>query len=863
MAELPLLFFAKAVPQDPARRSGGGAGVKKPSAAEQKKRLDSKFQAIVNSFQDIQTSIQGTEPEQVIVLETLGQDVKGFAEAAKRVTGLEWLAEIDLDEAEPSDGFEYEKEKDAGKPLPRRLYAVMSNQQAMNQLVTMWKDWHTNPDKRARLHFGPFKDIFIHLKDIRRWGVKDRLAETRVVEYWEETLKHEKGKIRFEIELWCRGQETRRKLAYDNLKKIVESAGGQCVSFWTVAEVHYFGVLVQLPAKEIRATLDKILVENDTQLLRCDDVMFFRPHCQAIMPAYEVDTEATADGTLRAREKGKGAGSPFVALVDGLPLENHELLKGRIVIDDPDDHSSRYSVAQQGHGTAMASIILHGDLSTKTTPLTRPLFVRPIMIGMNDFNNDPTEKTPDDRLLVDLIHQAIMAIKGTDKQKGLAPDVKIINLSIGNTWQPFYRQLSPLARLVDWLAWHYKILFVVSAGNQLQSIYLPHDSKKLATLTDDLVNDATLAAIHQDQVERRPFSPAEAINALTVGALHSDGSKATGPDHRIDLLRGTSLPSPISTVASGFNRAVKPDVLLPGGKALYQPHSMTGKPPHRYDLSRSPRAPGICVATPGIKPIELGRTAYSRGSSNATALGTRAAALIHERILSLKVQPGGDRPFEDNIAVILKSLVTHGASWGQASDILDRMFKDKITDWREMQRLKTRFLGYGAVDLDRSMFSTDKRVLLLGWDKLTAGTAHEYGIPLPPSLSARRVKRRLTVTLAWMSPLNPKHKDYRKAEMWYSFDKALLALEKKDLDYDSSKRGTIQHQIFEGDKARAFSTGDELKIKVNCAEDAGTLVETIPYALAVTLEIADPVNLPIYEEIRAKIHAKIKIGASA
>ena len=48
--------------------------------------------------------------------------------------------------------------------------------------------------------------------------------------------------------------------------------------------------------------------------------------------------------------------------------------------------------------------------------------------------------------------------------------MKVINLSFGNSWQPFDRLISPLARLLDWLAWEYKILFIVSAGNQPQEI---------------------------------------------------------------------------------------------------------------------------------------------------------------------------------------------------------------------------------------------------------------------------------------------------------------------------------------------------------------------------------------------------------
>jgi hypothetical protein len=160
--------------------------------------------------------------------------------------------------------------------------------------------------------------------------------------------------------------------------------------------------------------------------------MFFQPHAQAILPGPKDDDEEGERKTAEQKpSKAKATGTPLIALVDGLPLENHNLLKGRLVIDDADGYSSQYEARQQGHGTAMASIIVHGDLSIKSEPLARPLFVRPIMIGMTDLNDNPGEKTPDDRLLVDLIHRAVVAIKGTRKKKGLAPDVKVINLSIG------------------------------------------------------------------------------------------------------------------------------------------------------------------------------------------------------------------------------------------------------------------------------------------------------------------------------------------------------------------------------------------------------------------------------------------------
>lgn len=127
-------------------------------------------------------------------------------------------------------------------------------------------------------------------------------------------------------------------------------------------------------------------------------------------------------------------------------------------------------------------------------------------------------------------------------------------------------------------------------------------------------------------------------------------------------------------------------------------------------------------------------------------------------------------------------------------------------------------------------------------------------------MRAEAIKRRLTVSLAWFSPLNPWHKDYRRAFLWFSPDKDPLALDNAGLDAETARRGTIQYQLYEGHKARAFDDGDAIAIKVSCAEDAGKLKETvISYALAVTLEIAEPTDLKIFQEIKDRIRLKVKI----
>ena len=49
------------------------------------------------------------------------------------------------------------------------------------------------------------------------------------------------------------------------------------------------------------------------------------------------------------------------------------------------------------------------------------------------------------------------SIEREGDEPAVAPSVRIINVSIGNRSQPFDREVSPLARLLDWLSWKYKL----------------------------------------------------------------------------------------------------------------------------------------------------------------------------------------------------------------------------------------------------------------------------------------------------------------------------------------------------------------------------------------------------------------------
>jgi hypothetical protein len=78
-----------------------------------------------------------------------------------------------------------------------------------------------------------------------------------------------------------------------------------------------------------------------------------------------------------------------------------------------------------------------------------------------------------------------------------------------------------------------------------------------------------------------------------------------------------------------------------------------------------------------------------------------------------------------------------------------------------------------------------------------------------------------------------------------------------EADWRAVQRGTVQHEILEGDRAAAFIDGDNLEILVSCRADAGALEDSIPYALATTLEVAPDIGVTVYGQVRERVQARV------
>jgi hypothetical protein len=201
----------------------------------------------------------------------------------------------------------------------------------------------------------------------------------------------------------------------------------------------------------------------------------------------------------------------------------------------------------------------------------------------------------------------------------------------------------------------------------------------------------------------------------------------------------------------------------------------------------------------------------------------------------------------------------HSAAWGDAFPIIESALKTNANS-RAFREYAARFLGYGAVQTNRVLTCTDQRATLIGCGALEAEQAHVYSVPLPPSLSGVRDLRRIIVTLAWISPLNPQHSAYRRAHLWFDPENDTLRTARKEADHRLVQRGTVQHEIFEGQSAVSYTDGQALRIKVNCREHAGALSGAISYAIAFTLEIDPNSTIQVYHEIEQRIHPQVQVA---
>ena len=852
MAEYPLLPLPPSEPGESPRPRGFSQGGPGLSPQRQGQRLGPKFERLQTILASDRSGLSlrddpsGIAPERALVFE-VAASIKDFYRLVTRIQGFEFLADeeavFDPDEdffkADTRKGKEGLPRKD--KPVGGSLYLAMPDVRALRELLRLWDIWR---EERNLPHgHTPWRAIFANLRDVRAWGSVDRISD-ETIEVWREDLGAEPSEpFRIEAELWFHDDVERRAAAYRRIEEAVAHAGGSIIDHAIIEDIRYEVVLIDLPCLEI----ERLIAREEIHLAICDDIMLLCPQSSLDVPERDNETES---GEALAAELPDDR-PPIAALLDGIPVQNHQLLDGRLDVDDPDDFEAMSVLSRRMHGTAMASLILHGDRNLGEPPISRRLHLRPVLYAPGDGG---PEKLIRDHNFIDVIHRAIRRMKEGDGEGGAtAPEVFLVNLSLGDRRRPFSGPMSRWAKLLDHLAEQYGILFLVSAGNVTSPLPVnafPNWSSFEDAEPEDRER-AVLQALADDRAYRTLLSPAEALNVVTVGAWHDDAVDGPRGATAVDPYPDGDLPNVSSALGLGHRRVIKPDVHLPGGREQLRVHASGGTlivvPGGRH---------GIKVAAPSATG-ERDREDLLAGTSVATALATRAAHRIFDALMDTD---GGSLHGDldpQYYAVVTKAMLVHGAKWGNRTDILDQLYGPQGRGQHVARRDNiARLLGYGFPDIGEVVSCAPHRATLLGYGTISARGTNVHRIPLPPSLERITEPRKVTVTVAWLSPVNFRHQTYRRAKLEVDAvtDLEVAAGVKRSGGQPPSptvSRGTVFHARYDGNKAVSFVDDGHVSLRIFCREQAGSLDQPIRYGVAVTIEAGE--GIAVYEEIRTRL----------
>ncbi len=830
-----------------------------PGMGRQGERLSPQFatlqRALAEDAATLTDATEASDPEHLVVFEIVGT-VSGFLRATQGIEGLNFVDDLVGSDIDPDEDFYFTDDDGdpSAKKLPQTLYLVMANARAVQELIRLFELYQEDQNITFPRGLNPLKQVFDLLHTVRRWGPEDRVAETGLLDRWREEIEvfgEAPNSLQVEIELVWRDAADARQDAQIRVQQIIDATpGAAMITSTDIGSIQYHAVLADLPRSQVEAVLRE--GPDAIDLLCCEDILFVTPSVP--MSVTVTDSEY---GDV-AVDESPPQGEPTVALLDGLPLANHDVLAGRLIIDDPNGREAAYTPLQCSHGTAMASLIIHGDLNDPGPALSTPLLAHPVLVP--DQLQIDRETTPRGQLFVDVIHAAFQRLVGGDSPVGKS--IRIVNLSIGEPARAFIRRMSPLARLVDHLMVTHNVLVIVSAGNyplgrsHVPGVKLAVPGSVLAGDQEDL-DQAVRTALYDTARHRGLLAPAEAINAVTVGAIHEDGANGDIPDTAIDpQLRGSIAA--YSPTGFGYRRSPKPDLHNLGGRALaVRPigHADDDTELVLEQAETRVRGPGIRVAAPGVGP-GAGNFAYTYGTSNSAALTTRVAAQTEEQLRQLTSQQDEwDFPDAEYHSVLVKTLLVHATSW-----------PDEALRWADQldipgssrRRALTQMLGFGVLDPVRVIAATQTRACVIGAGAIRKDQRHSFRFPLPPSLSDFVGWRRLTVTLAWFSPIMPRTQQYRVAHLSFGSPRDDLKVRPIQADHNANGKGTVLHEVLVGERAAGYTQEDELAIDVDCRVRVGRLEEPVRFGLAATLEVGQDVAIDVHEEIRQRLREQAR-----
>jgi hypothetical protein len=531
---------------------------------------------------------------------------------------------------------------------------------------------------------------------------------------------------------------------------------------------------------------------------------------------------------------------PRVCIIDSGIASGHPLLANNVGHEEAILPTGASATDQHGHGTQVAGVAVFGSVRAC---YEGGVFESPIVLFSARVLNEDN-RFDDEKLILNQMRDAIRVFKRPPH------DCRVFNLSLGTREPADTNKQSPWAEALDILAREEQVLLVVSAGNN-HTIF-----------TNNPLEAEMVLKKHPQQLlqpEARLADPATAAIPLTVGALVEHAS--VGVRHGVasgDIVKclgKVAQPSPFTRVGPGLADSVKPDFVDFGGNVVWQ-----GTGNSRREIRAEP---GVSVMS-FAREYTKGLFAFDVGTSYAAPRVARTAALVWQRLR----HDLGREPHPNLVRAVLAT----AASVPEASR---RLIEEKLG-----VESVTHVCGYGQVDPDFALTSSDRRVTLVAQDVLKLDHFRIYEVPTPEEFKTASGSKVITVALAFDPPVRRRRMDYLGVHMNFMLIRGKTAEEiasayrkmageknpppafktpyrvtVEPAQTTGPARGTLQRGEFRFHREdRKY--GETLHLVVRAERRwAPEVIESQAFAVAVTLEADDP---QLYSRLRARLRARAR-----
>ena len=453
----------------------------------------------------------------------------------------------------------------------------------------------------------------------------------------------------------------------------------------------------------------------------------------------------------------------YVTLLDTGVSLSHSLIQP--ALDDQDRYvadSGWDRNDNKGHGTQMAGLALFGDLRPvlgSNSPVS-------VLHRLESSKVIPDAGVNPHHLLGNITQKAVNAVEvGRNRVRTFAlastTDQDTPHSGAPTSWSS---EIDQLAAGVSGTK-NLQRLIVISAGN----IRPQHGG------TADYLAKC-------DDVQAEIESPAQAWNAITVGAM-TEMTGIGGPTFGITLAEKGDL-APMSRTASWKNIwPIKPDVVLEGGNWY---DDGTSTPGTHSDL--------MLVTT--SRNVRMRSFAHMSDTSAATALASRELAILRSE-------------YPDLWPETIRALYVSSARW--TDQMRSHVTRQGQQRRRDLNVLFQRY-GFGRPDMNRALRSADNAVTLIAQDIIRPYTRHNrvrkmnemklFNLPWPTNAlrGIQDTKVSLRVTLSTFIQPNPSEVA-RGRNQRYASHGLRFALKRADEDIEQFTR-RVGH----------FSTGENQEI---------------------------------------------------